>query len=158
MLKFSLVLIKLFQVLSSFIKYFNFFQVSCNMRLFGTSGVLVELKVDRIFSFALTNLFPKGVKHFIHSMRWEIFLTQRGGKTFLTYLHFSILFLSKLIFYSTIFETQFWYYFPDWAFILFQQSVLFVWIQVWHGRKHESKKRKIMQTHWFSKQASNWEE
>ena len=39
-------LIKLFQVLSSSINFsFNFF-VLCNMRLFGTSGVLVSSKLD----------------------------------------------------------------------------------------------------------------
>ena len=47
----SLVLIKFLKVLSTSIKYFHFFQVSCKMHLFGTSGDLVRWAPPLFISF-----------------------------------------------------------------------------------------------------------
>ena len=47
-------LIKIFEVLSSSVNYFNFFQDSCNMRLFGTSGVLVFLRKGCCFDYVIS--------------------------------------------------------------------------------------------------------
>ena len=55
----SLVLIKYFQVLSSSINYYNFLQVSCSMRLFGTSSVLVGYQEDKNFQTKVPK--PKAV-------------------------------------------------------------------------------------------------